>query len=217
MVPAVVLSSVLGVVLGIVAATRAGRSTDVAISTSVLVTDSVPVFWLGQMLLLLFAVNLGVLPTQGMSSVYGGGSFDTLKHAVLPIATLTIATMASLTRVTRIAVLDALKQDYIVTARSKGVSRRRVLQRHALRNSWVPVITVIGGEFGFILTGAILTETVFGWPGVGSLFVEAINARDYPVVQGIFVFMAVTVVLANLVSDLLYAVVDPRIRKGYAR
>lgn len=218
MVPALVMSSALGCILGVVAATRQGKTTDVAITSAVLVTDSVPVFWLGQIILLVFAINLGVLPSQGMSSAYGGGGLgDLLRHAVLPIATLTIAFMASVTRVTRIAVIDALRQDYIITARSKGLSSRRVLIYHALRNSMIPVVTVICGEFGFILTGAILTETVFGWPGAGSLFVEAIDSRDYPVIQGIFLFSAILVVGANLVADLCYAFFDPRIRRGYVR
>lgn len=217
MIPALVMSSVLGCVLGVVAATRAGKPTDVAITAVVLTTDSVPVFWLAQMALLVLAVKLGLFPSQGMRSSYGGGLGDIINHAVLPVAVLTISFLASITRVTRIAVIDALRQDYIITARSKGISSRQVLVRHALRNSMIPVITVVCGEFGFILTSAILTETVFGWPGAGSLFVKAIDSRDYPVVQGMFLFSAVLVVAANLIADLLYGLFDPRIRRGYVR
>jgi peptide/nickel transport system permease protein len=215
MIPALMLSAALGIVLGTFAASRVGTFRDSFVSGFVIITDSVPVFWVGQLALLLFAVSLRVLPVSGMNSVRGGGGFgDLLMHMVLPVLTLTLAYCATVARVTRTSVAESMTQDYILTARAKGQTGGQLLRRQALPNAAIPVLTVVGYQFAFILTGAILTETVFGWPGIGSLFVGAISERDYPVVQGVFLFAAIVVVVANFITDLAYSVADPRIRTG---
>lgn len=222
MVPALTLASALGVVLGTTAAPRAGSKWDVFITTVSIMGQSVPVFWLAMMLVLVFAVSLNVLPASGMRSVSTAPSafaavVDYLRHLVLPGITLTLAYMAVVARVSRSAVIESLHQDYVLTAQAKGLTRREVLWRHALPNSLAPIVTVIGFNFGYVITGAVLTETVFGWPGVGSLFIASIANRDYPVIQGIFLFSTTTVVLTNLFIDLLYFVIDPRVRADNAR
>jgi peptide/nickel transport system permease protein len=164
----------------------------------------------------LFAIDLAWLPAQGMMSLRGArtglaAALDVIWHLVLPVFCITIYYLAVVARVARASVLQALHQDYVLTARSKGLSQRRVLWRHILPNALIPVVTVIGYNFGQSLTGAILTETVFAWPGLGSLFIGSIANRDYPVLQGIFLFAAATVVIANFVTDLLYMLLDPRV------
>lgn len=215
MLPALILSAMLGITLGTYAASKVGSFRDSFSSGFVLIIDSIPVFWIGQMALLLFAVTLGILPVSGMYSARGGGGFgDLIWHMALPVLVLTLAYCATVTRVTRTSVAEALTQDYILTARAKGQTGRSLILKQALPNAAIPVLTVVGYQFAFILTGAILTETVFGWPGLGSAFVSAISARDYPVVQGVFLFAAIVVVLANFFTDLAYAVADPRVRTG---
>jgi peptide/nickel transport system permease protein len=183
------------------------------ISVGVAVTGvSLPVFWTGIMLILLFALQLGWFPSSGMSSPYGSGVADVLWHLVLPAVTLGTASAAALARLTRSSVLEIIRQDYVRSARAKGLAERAVIARHVLKNAINPIITVLGLQVGFLLGGAILTETVFSWPGLGSMMVRAIQARDYPLVQGGVLLIATTFVLVNLVVDLLYAVFDPRIR-----
>jgi peptide/nickel transport system permease protein len=142
-------------------------------------------------------------------------ALDVLRHLVLPLISITIYYVAVVSRVARTAVIDALSQDFVMTARAKGLSQREILWRHVLPNACVPIITVIGYNFGYALTGAILTEAVFAWPGLGSAFMTAISSRDYPTLQGIFLLAAVTVVASNLVTDLLTALADPRVRASY--
>jgi len=222
MIPALVASSLAGIGLGLLAAQRAGSAADVGVTAISIAGASVPVFWLAQLLVIVFAVSLGVLPAEGITNVTESqsglgliGSY--LQHLILPGFTLTVAYMAIVARVARSSVLEAFQQDYVLTARAKGLTQSQVLWRHVLNNGLIPVITVIGFNFGYALTGAILTETVFGWPGLGGLFITSVNNRDYPVLEGIFLFTAVSVVVANLLTDLLYVVVDPRIRRSYAR
>jgi ABC-type dipeptide/oligopeptide/nickel transport system permease component len=217
MVPALVLASILGVIIAVHAARRAGGAMDSFLTGVSLVGYSIPVFWLAQILIVVFAVTLGWLPAQGMFSIRTpstglGVVGDYAKHWVLPGFCVTIYYLAVVARVARSSMLEMLHQDFVLTARAKGLSERAVLWKHVLRNSLIPVITVIGYNFGYSLTGAILTETVFAWPGLGSLFVTSIANRDYPVLAGIFLLAAVAVVLANLVTDLLYAAADPRVR-----
>lgn len=215
MIPALVISAMLGILLGTLAASKVGSFRDSFISGTVIIIDSIPVFWTGQMALLLFAVTLSVSPVSGMFSARGGGGFgDLVWHMVLPVLTLASTYFATVTRITRTSVAEALTQDYILTARAKGQTGKQILRRQALPNAAIPIVTVIGYQVAFILTGAILTETVFGWPGIGSAFVSAIGARDYPVVQGVFLFAAIVVVVANFLTDLAYAVADPRVRTG---
>lgn len=168
-----------------------------------LVALSAPVFWLELMLMLLFSVKLGWLPAAGR-----GG----LAHLVLPSLTLAASSLALIARFTRSTMLEVLRQEYVTTARSKGLGEKRVVLVHALRNALIPIITVIGLRFGALLSGAVLTETVFAWPGVGRLVVDSVSARDYPVIQGAVLVIAFSFVLINLAVDLLYGVVNPRIR-----
>src|SRR4051794_3438994 len=217
MIPALVLASFLGAAIGVRAAAHAGSALDSFLTGLSLTGYSLPVFWLAQVLIVVFAVNLGWLPSQGMMSVRSqatgvAAALDFLRHWALPGFCITIYYLAVIARVARSSVLEMLNQDFVLTARAKGLPERAVLRRHVLRNALIPVITVIGYNFGYSLTGAILTETVFAWPGLGGLFITSISNRDYPVLAAIFLLAAIAVVAANLVTDLLYAVADPRIR-----
>lgn len=220
MLPALFFAAVLGVLLGVTAAPRAGSVQDSALTAISLFGYSVPIFWLGQMLVIVFAIQLGWLPVQGMRNMreelYGmDGVLDVLKHLLLPAFSVMIFYIAIVARVARASVAEALHHDYVLTAKAKGLSRRTILWRHVLPNAMIPVVTVIGYNFGQSLTGAILVETVFGWPGIGNLFITSITNRDYPVLQGIFLVTAVSVVLINLLTDLLYAVLDPRVTSSH--
>jgi ABC-type dipeptide/oligopeptide/nickel transport system permease component len=209
---ALLIAILLGLAAGIVSAVKQYTWLD-RISMGVAVTGvSLPVFWTGIMLILLFALQLRWFPSSGMSSPYGSGVADVLWHLVLPAVTLGTASAAALARLTRSSVLEIIRQDYVRSARAKGLAERAVIARHVLKNAINPIITVLGLQVGFLLGGAILTETVFSWPGLGSMMVRAIQARDYPLVQGGVLLIATTFVLVNLLVDLLYAVFDPRIR-----
>jgi len=210
---ALLLSSVGGVALGILSATRPNSLLDRTSAVASLFGASMPVFWLGIVLMVIFSLTLGWLPASGMYAPYGGGDLgDLLRHLVLPALTLAAASVTIVARLTRSAMLDVLGQDYTRTARAKGLVERRVVVRHALKNALVPIVTVIGVQAGYLLGGAVLTETVFAWPGVGTLMVQGILARDIPLVQGCVLVVALTFVLVNLFVDVLYAWLDPRIR-----
>ena len=217
MLPALTLAAILGVVLALAAAPHAGGPYDSAMTALSLVGYSMPIFWLGQLLVILFAIQLRWLPAQGMITLRNtptglAAVRDVLWHLVLPALSVTIYYTAIVARVARASVLETISQDYVLTARAKGLRRRAVLWRHVLPNSLIPVVTVIGYNFGYSLTGAILVETVFAWPGIGSLFISSVGNRDYPVLQGIFLFTAITVVMANVLTDILYGALDPRVR-----
>lgn len=210
------LSALIGIIIGTIAAAKKGIL-DVSLSTLSLFGISIPYFWLGQIILIIFAVRLGLFPLGGMVTVGSNYQWieyvlDVLYHLVLPVTTLAIFNLAYTTKITRGSVLEALTQDYIVTARSKGLPESRVIFRHALRNALIPVVTYTGFNTGVLLVGAILTETVFAWPGMGSLLYDSIRLRDYPVILGIFIYGSIIIIIANLVVDLLYGVLDPRIR-----
>ncbi len=200
-----VVATLAGVAAGVVSATRQYSWWDYAVMTVALFGISLPVFWLGLMLMLLFSVHLRWLPA---------GGYGTPAHLVLPTVTLAAFSVAIIARMTRSSLLEVLHQDYVRTAWAKGLSSRAVVLRHALKNALIPVVTVIGLQFGGLLGGAILTETVFAWPGMGRLLVGAIVARDYPVVQGTVLVFAALFTLVNLAVDVLYAYVDPRIHYG---
>jgi peptide/nickel transport system permease protein len=201
---ALLLSTLLAIPLGVVAATRRNRAADHVSRIASLFLQSMPSFWLGLMLILLFAVEL-----QGLLPAYGSGS---LRHLILPAVTLAAAPLAQNVRLIRSGMLEVLQQDYVRTARAKGVVERRVIYRHALRNAAIPVITVTGLSLGFMLSGTVVIETVFSWPGMGRLIVQAVPGRDFPVIQaGVFVFAVIFVVI-NLLVDVLYTVIDPRVR-----
>ncbi|HMC76452.1 MAG TPA: nickel ABC transporter permease [Vicinamibacterales bacterium] len=202
-VAAMTVAIVVAIPLGIVAAVFRGRFLDHAAMTLALAGISMPSFWLGPLLAILFAVRLGWLPVSGSG---------TLQHLVLPAVTLGTALAAILARMTRSSVIEELRELYVMAARARGLSQARAVLRHAFRNSLIPVVTIIGLQFGAVLTGTIITETIFGWPGVGRLLIQAINTRDYPLVQGCILFISVTYVAMNLITDLTYGFLDPRIR-----
>lgn len=207
------ISTVLGVTAGVISAVKQYSWFDRASMVLALLGVSVPVFWLGIMLMVVFSLKLGWLPAAGM---YSAGSTrnvgDLLEHLVLPAVTLAAASVALVARLTRSTMLEVIRQDYIRTARAKGLAERTTINRHALKNALIPVITVVGLQVGYLLGGAILTETVFSWPGLGLLMVQAITARDFPIVQGGVLLIAFTFVVINLIVDLCYAYLDPRIR-----
>jgi ABC-type dipeptide/oligopeptide/nickel transport system permease component len=200
---ALLICALIGIPAGVLAAHKRGERTDFAVGVITLFGLSVPNFALGPVLLLLFSVVLGWLPVSGR-----GG----LSHLVLPAFTLGAALAAILTRMVRASVIEELSADYVRTARSKGVSESGVLFRHALRNALIPILTILGLQFGTLLAGTIVTESIFSWPGIGRLAVQAIGARDYPLLQGCILLIAVSYVFVNLLTDLVYAVVDPRVR-----
>jgi peptide/nickel transport system permease protein len=175
---------------------------------------AMPVFWFGLMLQLLFAVKLGWLPSAGMRAADGGGALDTLEHLILPAFTIAIGSIAGWSRYVRASTLEAMGQDYVRTARAKGLRERGVLVRHVLRNALIPLVTVVGIDVPLYLTGAVLVETVFSWPGMGRLFFDSLTTRDYPVLMGTLILGAVLIVLGNLLADLLYGLLDPRIKYG---
>ncbi len=189
--------------LGIIAAVWRGTAVDYGAMTLSLVGISIPNFWLGPLLAIVFAVELGWLPVGGRG---------TLAHLVLPAVTLGAALAAILARMTRASLLEELREPYVLAARAKGVSRTRAILHHAFRNSLIPIVTILGLQFGVVLTGAVITETIFAWPGIGRLLIQSISFRDYPTVQGCVLLIAVTYVGVNLITDLTYGFLDPRIR-----
>ncbi len=201
-----VISIGLGIPIGIISATRQYTLIDSVTMVFALIGVSMPVFWLGLMLILVFSVKLKLLPSGGASS---------LKHLILPAVTLGLSSTAIITRMTRSSMLEVIRQDYIRTARSKGVPERTVINKHALKNALIPVVTVIGLQFGGLLGGAVLTENVFSWPGVGRLMVDSIRKKDTPTVLASVIFISVTFSIVNLFIDILYAFIDPRIKSQY--
>ena len=200
---AMLVAILCSIPLGIAAAVRRGTTVDHTAMTLALAGVSIPNFWLGPLLAIIFSVELGWLPVSGRG---------TLAHLVLPAISLGAALAAILARMTRATLLEELREQYVVAARGRGVSRVRAVMRHAFRNSLIPVVTLIGLQFGSVLTGAVITETIFAWPGIGRLLIQSIGFRDYPLVQGCILLIAVTYVGVNLLTDLLYGILDPRIR-----
>jgi peptide/nickel transport system permease protein len=210
---ALVLSTVGGVALGVASARWPRSLLDRLSAVASLFGASMPTFWLGIVLMVIFALRLGWLPASGMFAPYGGGGpLDLALHLVLPALTLAAASVTIIARLTRSTMLETLGQDYVRTARAKGVGEGGVVLRHGLKNALIPIVTVVGVQAGYLLGGAVLTETVFAWPGVGTLMVQGILARDFPLVQGCVLVVALAFALINLGVDLLYAWLDPRIR-----
>lgn len=214
---ALVLASVLGTAIGVAGALRPGGLRDLGLSSTTLAVDAVPAFWLGQLALLAFALHLGIFPVQGMRDAgadTGGlaGVLDVAHHLALPALALASHEIASIARLTRAGVLEQLSQPYARTAKAKGLSHRRVVTIHTLRQALLPVVTVIGSRVGQLVAASVVVEVVFGWPGLGRLLLTATQNRDTPVLLAIFLLIAVFVVLANLVTDLIYGWLDPRIR-----
>jgi len=227
---AMIFAILIGVVAGIISATKQYSVADYSVMGIALFGISMPVFWLGIMLMMIFGVFLGWLPIGGridllipfhsitgfmvidsIITLNGAALLSVFEHLILPAIALGTIPMAIIARTTRSSMLEVLRQDFIRTERAKGLSEWKVIYKHAIRNAMVPVVTVIGLNFGLLLSGAILTETVFSWPGVGRLVVDAVYARDYPLVIGCILIFALVFVLVNLITDLLYTYIDPRI------
>ena len=213
-----VLAIIIGIILGCIAAWRRGSPIDLASIVSSLLFYSMPVFWLGMLLLLIFAVRMGLFPVSGTitAGVYHPDIFsyicDYLWHMTLPAICLTLIQIGGNFLIMRNTLLDVLSEDYIVTAMAKGLSDRQVLFRHAMRNAMLPMVTIIALQLAFIVSGATLTETVFSWAGLGKLVADAVFERDYPLLQGIFIITSILVLFANFLADIVYAYLDPRIR-----
>ncbi len=202
----IIISVCIGIPIGIISATRQYSFLDSFSMVIALLGVSMPVFWLGLMLILTFSVKLGWLPS---------GGYNGLSSIILPAVTLGVGSAAIITRMTRSSMLEVIRQDYIRTARAKGVSEKVVINKHALKNALIPIITVAGLQFGYLLGGAVLTESVYSWPGVGRLMVDAIRQKDTPTVLAAVVFLATAFSVVNLLVDILYAYVDPRIKSQY--
>ena len=198
----ILVATVIGIPLGIIAATKKGSMVDSVVRIIAICGQAIPSFWLGLMMILIFSVKLKWLPTSGRG---------TFAQMIMPAITVGLFSMASVCRLTRSTMIETLKTDYIRTAKAKGLHKARIIVVHALRNSLLPVVTTIGMEIGHLLGGTLLTETIFSWPGIGSLAVQAITNRDYPLVQTAVLITAFMFVIVNLIVDLLYAVIDPRI------
>ena len=208
-----ILCSVFGLLAGIVSAVRQYGWADKIITLLVLIGISTPSFWLGLLLILVFAVNLRLFPASGMYAIYGGGDLpDLLHHLALPALTLSVVATGVIARLTRTAMLEVLRQDYIRTARAKGLSERKVIYKHAFKSALVGVVPVIGIQAGFVIGGAVYIETVFQWPGIGSMLVTAISTRDLLLVQGGVLVVAAAYVVFNLLADVVQTILDPRLR-----
>lgn len=205
---ALIISVIISIPLGIWTALNQNTWKDTMGTVFALFGVSMPNFWLGLMLIIIFSVTLGWLPTGGSSGI---------KYLILPATTVGLGLAALITRTTRSAMLDVLRQDYMTTAKAKGASRKRVIYRHGLRNAMIPIVTAIGMQFSLVMTGSALAETVFSWPGIGSLVVQSINKRDTPMVTGSIILCCVLMALINLLVDIIYAFCDPRIKAQYSR
>lgn len=214
---ALIVSTGLGLLLGILAGTRVGRPVDLAVSTATLGLYAAPVFWLGQLAVLGLGYQMGLFPIQGFRSPGSDssgllGALDIAWHLALPALVLAAQEVAAVARLTRSALAEELRKDYVRTARAKGLTEFVVIARHAMRRVWLPVVTLLGGRMGYLLGGAVVVEIVFAWPGIGRLLVAATQTRDTPVLLAVFLLISATVMVANLITDLVYAALDPRIR-----
>ena len=209
----ILMALIIGLPTGIISAKRQYSAIDNTVMMISLLGVSMPNFWFGLLIVILFALNLGWLPSQGM----GEGFVPLVKSLILPSLTLASGCAANIARMTRSAMLEVIRADYVTTARAKGVSEKTITFRHMLRNALIPIVTSVGLQFGTLLGGAMLTETVFSWPGLGRLMVESIKTKDIPLVLGSVVFLAIMFSVVNLIVDLSYAFVDPRIKSQYKK
>lgn len=213
-----IIAILVGILFGILAAWKRGEKLDVGLLGFSLITYSVPTFWLGMIMVVLFCVELRLFPTSGMFTP--GKSFATTsamlqdlgRHLVLPVLTMSLVLIGEYALTMRNTLIDVLSEDYITTARAKGFRERYVLMKHAVPNAMLPMITIIAINIGFVVAGAIQIETIFSWPGLGRVMYEALGARDYPLLQGVFLLVTVSVVLANVLADITYAYIDPRVK-----
>jgi peptide/nickel transport system permease protein len=212
MVAGLTISLIFALIFGVGAAVRQYGFFDQATSFISYFGLSMPVFWFGLMLQILFAVKLGWLPSANMRSAGGGDAWDLLKHLILPAFTIAIGSVASWSRYVRSSTLEMMRQDHVRTARAKGMNEGSILRGHVLRNALIPFVTVVSIDIPLYLTGAVLVETVFSWPGMGRLFFDSLTKRDYPVLMGILLLGALLIVIGNLIADILYGILDPRIK-----
>lgn len=211
-VSSMLISLLVGIPIGVISATKQYSKFDYITMILALIGISMPVFWLALMLVLIFSVNLGWLPSVGMGSE---GFVDIIKHLILPSISLAVISAGVFARFTRSSMLDIIKEDYIKTANAKGLKQKIVVWKHAFKNALPPIITIVGIQFSSLLSGAILTETIFSWPGMGKLIVDAIEKRDYSLVQGGVIFVAFVYVIINLIVDISYALLNPKVRAGF--
>ena len=213
-----IVAITIGILIGVVAAWKRGTKLDVGTLGFSLVTYSVPTFWLGMIMVVLFCVQLRLFPTSGMLTPgknfvsTGAMILDLLRHLVLPVLTMSLVLIGEYALTMRNTLIDVLSEDYITTARAKGFRERYILLKHALPNAMLPMITIIAINIGFVVAGAIQVETIFSWPGLGRLMYEALGARDYPLLQGVFLLVTISVVLANVLADISYSYLDPRVK-----
>lgn len=214
-----ILAIVLGIVLGVMAAWKRGTKVDVGVLGFSLITYSMPTFWLGMIMVVIFSVNLHLLPTSGILTP--GATYantfaflaDYGRHLILPALTLSVCLVGEYALTMRNTLTDVLSEDYITTAKAKGFSSGFILRKHALPNAMLPMITIIAINLGFIVGGTVQIETIFSWPGLGSLMYDALRARDYPLLQGVFLLITVSVVVANFIADIMYSYIDPRVKE----
>jgi len=212
MVPSLILTILVGILFGVVGARRPFSFVDRFLSSFAFFFYAMPAFWLGFVLLTFFVLFLHILPAGGMTSVAGGGSVaDVLTHMILPVFSLTLVNLANFSLLMRSSLMEVMDQNYITTARGKGLGERLIFFRHAMRNALLPTVTMTGLFVGFLLTGAILTESVFNWPGLGLLTFNSIETRDYPIILSLFFIFSIMIIVANLVTDIVYGFLDPRI------
>ncbi|MCI7814606.1 MAG: nickel ABC transporter permease [Lachnospiraceae bacterium] len=209
----ILVALLIGIPTGIISAKKQYTAIDNCSMILALIGVAMPNFWFGLLMVIIFALKLGWLPSQGM----GEGGIALLKSLVLPALTLGTGSAAMITRMTRSSMLEVIRQDYISTARAKGVSEKTITYRHMLRNAMIPIVTAVGLQFGTLLGGAMLTETVFSWPGLGRLMVDSIKSKDIPMVLGSVIFLAIMFTVVNLIVDLIYAFIDPRIKSQYKK
>jgi len=215
MLSSISFGAIFGILIGVYAASKPYSMRDNISMVIALFLYSLPNFWLGQMLIIVFSVNWGLLPVSGMESMILGDKsflFDRFTHLVLPTITLGSTLAAFVMRFVRSSMIDVLGQDYILTAKSKGLSERKIFFKHALKNALLPVITYIGLRLGYMLSGAVVIESVFGWPGLGLLMLDALFERDYPIIMGLFIVISLSVTIITFIVDILYTYLDPRIR-----
>jgi peptide/nickel transport system permease protein len=217
-IPALIIKAIIGTVLGALAAWRRGTTRDLGLLTTMLALDSMPAFWTGMILISVFAVQLGWLPSFGAMPLDTGGdpvtlAFEIGRRLILPVTTITLATVGSVFLLARASMLTTLGEDYVMMAQAKGLPERTVILRHALRNALLPVYTSLTLSLGVLASGAVVVETVFSYPGLGRVVYEGVLARDYPLLQGAFLFVTLGVVAANLLADLTYPLLDPRVRR----
>ena len=212
MVTSTVISLGIGTIIGVVGANRRYSGFDYAATIFAMIALSIPTFWFGLVAIFVFALQLNWLPAGGMFTIGDGSFLNYVEHLVLPSVVLALVNVAIWSRYMRSAMLDVIDQDYVRTARAKGLSPSRVLYGHVMRNALIPMITLLGLQLPSLIGGALVTETVFTWPGIGRLFLDSLNYQDYPVVMGLLVFSAVFVLASNLLADILVAIADPRVR-----